>query len=102
MRLPASDLRDSSPRGRSITQLSAPSRPLFALRPLFQRFVAGHGKELVFGNINGKRVVVQTGRFHYYEGNSPATTALAIRVFAALGVRVVIITNAAGGINKCK
>jgi inosine/guanosine/xanthosine phosphorylase family protein len=53
----------------------------------------------VFGTIGGTRVVAQRGRFHFYEGHSMATVALPVRVFAALGARVMLATNAAGGVN---
>lgn len=62
--------------------------------------VHGHAGELVFGNLGGKRVVCMRGRFHVYEGYNPATTAVGIRVFAGLGARAVIVTNAAGGVNS--
>ena len=61
--------------------------------------VAGHGSELVFGTLGGRRVVAQRGRFHFYEGHSMAATALPVRVFAALGARAIVMTNAAGGVN---
>lgn len=61
--------------------------------------VAGHGNELVFGLLGGHSVVVARGRFHMYEGHAPATTGLLPRVFAALGARVLVVTNAAGGVN---
>jgi len=61
--------------------------------------VHGHAGDLVFGELGGKQVVCMKGRFHSYEGNSPATTGLPVRVMAALGIRVLIVTNAAGGVN---
>jgi len=61
--------------------------------------VSGHGSELVFGRLGGKRVVAQRGRFHFYEGHDMGTVALPARVFAALGARVLVVTNAAGGLN---
>ena len=61
--------------------------------------VAGHGTELVLGTLGGHRVIAARGRFHFYEGHSPATTGLLPRVFAALGARVLVVTNAAGGVN---
>jgi purine nucleoside phosphorylase len=68
--------------------------------PAFPRStVAGHGNELVFGRLGGHRVVVARGRFHYYEGHPPAVTGILPRVFAALGARVLVVTNAAGGVN---
>jgi purine-nucleoside phosphorylase len=64
-----------------------------------QATVAGHGTELVFGTLGGVRVVAQRGRFHYYESCNLASTILPVRVFAALGAKVVIVTNASGGVN---
>jgi len=64
-----------------------------------QPTVAGHKGELVFGVLHGKRVVCMKGRFHYYEGNDPATVGLPIRVMAALGIRILLVTNASGGVN---
>jgi purine-nucleoside phosphorylase len=62
--------------------------------------VIGHGAELVVGRLAGKEVLVQSGRFHLYEGHDAAVTALPVRVFAALGVETLILTNAAGGIRR--
>jgi purine-nucleoside phosphorylase len=58
----------------------------------------GHKGELVAGTLEGVPVLVQSGRFHLYEGHAPAVVALPVRVFARLGVRTLIVTNAAGGI----
>ena len=58
----------------------------------------GHKGELVAGTLEGVPVVVQSGRFHLYEGHAPAVAALPVRVFAHLGVRTLIVTNAAGGL----
>jgi purine-nucleoside phosphorylase len=60
--------------------------------------VEGHKGELVAGELAGCPVLAQCGRFHLYEGWSADDTALPVRVFASLGVRAVILTNAAGGI----
>lgn len=60
--------------------------------------VAGHGGELIVGLLGGVPVVMQTGRFHLYEGHSPETVAYPVRTFADLGVETLIVTNAAGGI----
>jgi purine-nucleoside phosphorylase len=62
--------------------------------------VAGHGGELVAGMLGGRPVIAQSGRFHMYEGHSADTCALPVRVFGALGVATVILTNAAGGIRR--
>ena len=61
--------------------------------------VPGHKGELVCGTLGGKIVLCQSGRFHAYEGHSADVTALPVRLFAALGIRTVLLTNAAGGVN---
>ena len=62
--------------------------------------VAGHRGELVAGMLEGVPVIVQAGRFHLYEGHPPDVTALPTRVFAELGVEILIVTNAAGGVRR--
>ena len=62
--------------------------------------VLGHGGELVAGQLAGKDVIAQSGRFHLYEGHPASTTALPVRVFAELGIRTLLLTNAAGGIRR--
>lgn len=61
--------------------------------------VVGHSGELICGFIEKVPVLVQKGRWHYYEGHSMNEVALPVRVFAKLGIETVILTNAAGGIN---
>ncbi len=58
----------------------------------------GHKGELVAGTLDGVPVIVQSGRFHLYEGHAADVAALPTRVFAALGASTLIVTNAAGGI----
>lgn len=62
--------------------------------------VEGHKGRLVFGQINGKKVVMMQGRIHYYEGHSMQEITYPIKVMKKLGVKTIILTNAAGGINK--
>jgi purine-nucleoside phosphorylase len=62
--------------------------------------VEGHGGKLVFGKLNGRQVVVLSGRFHYYEGYSPEQVVFPIRVMKYLGVETLLLSNAAGGMNK--
>jgi purine-nucleoside phosphorylase len=62
--------------------------------------VMGHGGELVAGTIGGKEIIAQSGRFHLYEGHDVATAVRAVRTFAELGVRTLLLTNAAGGIRR--
>lgn len=61
--------------------------------------VSGHKSRLVFANINGKNVVMMQGRFHYYEGHSIQKVVFPIKVMKKIGVKTVILTNAAGGVN---
>ena len=62
--------------------------------------VSGHNGKLIFGYLEGKKVVVQQGRIHYYEGYTMGQVVLPVRLMCALGAQTVILTNAAGGINS--
>jgi purine-nucleoside phosphorylase len=62
--------------------------------------VIGHSGELVTGRLGRRDVLVQSGRFHMYEGHPASLTALPVRVFARLGIGTLILTNAAGGIRR--
>jgi purine-nucleoside phosphorylase len=61
--------------------------------------IAGHSGEFWIGPLCGKTVLVQRGRAHYYEGNSVEDIAFATRMFALLGIRMLIVTNASGAIH---
>jgi purine-nucleoside phosphorylase len=60
----------------------------------------GHAGELIAGTLDGVPALAQSGRFHLYEGHEPAVAALPVRVFHALGIGTVLLTNAAGGIRR--
>lgn len=62
--------------------------------------VEGHSGTLVFGRLEGRRVLLQAGRFHFYEGHPADVVVAPVRLAAALGARTVILTNAAGGIAR--
>jgi purine-nucleoside phosphorylase len=62
--------------------------------------VIGHSGQLVAGSLGGRGVLVQSGRFHMYEGHPAALTALPVRVFGRLGITTLVLTNAAGGIQR--
>ncbi|NLD46265.1 MAG: purine-nucleoside phosphorylase [Clostridiaceae bacterium] len=62
--------------------------------------VEGHEGKLVAGTLGGNKVVALKGRFHYYEGYEIPQVVFAVRVLRLLGVSHLIVTNAAGGINK--
>jgi purine-nucleoside phosphorylase len=73
----------------------------YARIPHFPRSTAvGHAGQLVIGKVEGVEVAGMQGRVHLYEGYSAQEVTFPIRVFARLGVKAVILTNAAGGIKK--
>jgi purine-nucleoside phosphorylase len=61
--------------------------------------VVGHAGRLVIGNVAGRRIAALSGRVHFYEGHDLGVVVFATRVMARLGVKHIILTNAAGGIN---
>jgi len=61
--------------------------------------VESHSGRLIFGVLNGKKVLAMQGRFHYYEGYSAAEIVFPIRVMKLLGVKYLLISNAAGAVN---
>jgi purine-nucleoside phosphorylase len=62
--------------------------------------VAGHAGRLVLGELEGVTCAALQGRFHMYEGHDASAVALPARLLMSLGARVLIVTNAAGGINR--
>jgi len=62
--------------------------------------VQGHGGNLVLGKLENKEVVAMQGRFHYYEGYNLKEVTFPVRVMKKLGAEVIIISNAAGGMNR--
>ncbi len=62
--------------------------------------VEGHSGNLIFGMLGGKRVMAMQGRFHYYEGYDMKQVTFPVRVMQVLGVRTLLVSNAAGGMNK--
>jgi purine-nucleoside phosphorylase len=62
--------------------------------------VPGHAGQFVYGTLHGKRVLCMQGRFHFYEGYTMAQLTMPIRLMHGVGVQTLIVTNAAGGINR--
>ncbi len=61
--------------------------------------VPGHKGRLVIGMLEGKKVLMLQGRTHYYEGHSISRIGLPVRVMQRLGIKTLVVTNAAGGLN---
>ncbi len=58
--------------------------------------VVGHSGKLIFGELSGKKVVVMSGRFHFYEGYTSQQVTYPIRTMKMLGVQTLLLSNAAG------
>lgn len=61
--------------------------------------VLSHAGKLIYGRFEGKNVAMMAGRFHYYEGYEMDEVVFPLRVMAALGIKLLIVSNAAGGVN---
>ena len=86
--------------GAFADSLTDASRVPYAQIPAFPRSTAiGHAGQMVIGKAGAVAVAAMQGRAHLYEGYSAQEVAFPIRVFGRMGVRAVILTNAAGGIN---
>lgn len=87
--------------GAFAEQLESPTAIAFAEIPHFPRStVPGHSGKLVVGLVAGVPVAVMQGRVHAYEGYSPEEVTFPVRVLGRLGVKTLVLTNAAGGINE--
>jgi purine-nucleoside phosphorylase len=62
--------------------------------------VSGHAGKLILGHLGGTTVLVLSGRAHYYEGNSMEQVTFAVRALAAFGIKDILLSNAAGGVNR--
>jgi purine-nucleoside phosphorylase len=62
--------------------------------------VAGHDGQLIFGNLEGKKILAMAGRFHYYEGYGADQVVFPVRLMHFLGIKTLLLSNAAGGMNS--
>lgn len=62
--------------------------------------VEGHSGKLIYGKLAGKPVLAMQGRFHYYEGYDMKQVTFPVRIFQALGIKYLFVSNAAGGMNS--
>lgn len=62
--------------------------------------VHGHHGRLIFGTLSGKQVVAMQGRFHFYEGYTMDQITFPVRVFKQLGIKLLIVSNASGGLRS--
>jgi len=86
--------------GAFADSLTNPTRIPYSEIPAFPRSTAiGHAGQMVIGKANDVPVAAMQGRVHLYEGYTAQQVAFPIRVFGRMGIRAVILTNAAGGIN---
>ena len=84
-----------------LTELRVEKKISYAKIPGFPvPSVSGHAGELYFGQLGGTPVLVLSGRAHFYEGHPMERVTFAVRALAAFGIRDLLLTNAAGGINK--
>ncbi|MBC8094575.1 MAG: purine-nucleoside phosphorylase, partial [Akkermansiaceae bacterium] len=85
----------------SLSGFEVDCRIAYAELPGFPRTgVDGHAGELLIGHLAGTPVLVLSGRAHFYEGHTMDEVTFAVRVLAAFGIRDLLLTNAAGGINR--
>src|SRR5579864_3340136 len=97
---PAIGLVLGSGLGGFADELSEPTRIPYANIPFFPTSTAiGHAGQMVIGKVGDIAVAVMQGRVHLYEGYSANEAAFPTLVFGRMGIRALILTNAAGGIN---
>ena len=85
------DLADSVEKADIIPYAEIPNWPIST--------VQGHAGRLVIGELDGQTVLVMQGRIHFYEGYGMSHITLPVRVMQRLGLEMLIVTNAAGGVN---
>ncbi len=85
----------------ALAELPVKEKISYAKIPGFPKpTVSGHAGELYFGQLGATRVLVLSGRAHYYEGHPMEAVTFPVRALAAFGIRDLLLTNAAGGLNR--
>lgn len=98
--LPAYGIILGTGLGALVHEISHPQFILYENIPHFPvSTVESHAGRLIFGEIEGQPVMVMQGRFHYYEGYNMAQVTFPVRVMKMLGVQILLVSNAAGGLN---
>lgn len=86
--------------GKLVDELTISHQLMYANIPNFPiSTVEFHTGKLIFGTLNGRRVVAMQGRFHYYEGYSMQQITFPVRVMKALGIQKLFVSNASGSLN---
>ena len=86
--------------GRLADMIEQPLTIPYTEIPGFKQSTAiGHKGNLIIGRFGGRFIMAMQGRFHYYEGHSMQDVVFPMRVFAAMGVKTVMVSNAAGAVN---
>src|SRR5712671_2899388 len=84
-----------------LTELKVDAEIAYARLPGFPPVgVSGHAGQLLIGHLGGTPVMVLSGRAHFYEGHPMTLVTFAVRALAAYGIRDLLLTNAAGGLNR--
>lgn len=98
--LPQTGIILGSGLGNFTKEITVDAEIAFADVPHFPvATVLGHAGKLVFGRLDQKPVLVMAGRLHYYEGYTAAEVVFPIRIMQMLGIRNLLVSNAAGGVN---
>ncbi len=86
--------------GKLVSEIEIHEKIPYASIPNFQHStVAGHSGQMIFGRMSGRNIMAMQGRIHYYEGYSMQEIAFPIRVMKFLGIKLLILSNASGGVN---
>lgn len=80
--------------------INSVSIPFSSIPHFPQTTVAGHAGKIVVGILRGQRILAMQGRIHYYEGHSMSTVVFPVQMMALMGIKNLLVTNAAGCVNE--